>query len=73
MKKTTEWIDEDTAMKILGYKKSSLRIFTRDPKRKKLPIRTVKLQSKKILYSKTDIEDFIHELNIKKVQAFLLH
>jgi hypothetical protein len=54
------WCEESEAMQMLGYKKSSLRIFTMNEKRKKLDIRTKKLNHKTVLYSKTDIERFIN-------------
>lgn len=59
-KQNINWISEEEAMKILGYSKSSLRIFTRNEKRKKLDIRTRKLNHRKILYSGTDINSFIN-------------
>jgi hypothetical protein len=55
------WIREEEAMKMLNYSKSSLRIFTRNEKRKKLDIRTRKLNHKTVIYSKTDIEQFINQ------------
>jgi hypothetical protein len=55
------WISEQEAMQMLGYAKSSLRIFTMNEKRKKLPIRAKKLNHKKVIYSKTDIEQFINQ------------
>lgn len=58
-KQTINWIDEETAMEKLGYKKYPLRTATRDQKRKKLPIRTSKISKTKILYSGTDIEEYI--------------
>jgi predicted DNA-binding transcriptional regulator AlpA len=61
--KTTpiNWVKEQEAMQMLGYSKSSLRIFTMNEKRKKLPIRTKKLNHKTVLYSKMDIEQFINQ------------
>jgi hypothetical protein len=55
------WTSEKEAMELLGYKKSSLRIFTMNEKRKKLDIRTKKLNHKTILYSKVDIDRFINQ------------
>jgi hypothetical protein len=60
--KGVNWISEERALQMLfnSYTKSSLRIFTRNQKRKKLPIRTKKLNHKTILYSAIDIENFIN-------------
>lgn len=63
-KQTINWISEEEASRVLGYKKNSLRILTRNEKRKRLPIRTSKINHKTILYSKTDIEDFINQRSI---------
>jgi hypothetical protein len=62
--KDIEWVSEVRALEMLfhGYKKSSLRLFTRNEKKKKLPIRTKKLNHKTILYSGTDIENYINSL-----------
>ena len=56
------WVNEQRAIEMLhnAYTKSSLRILTRNEKRKRLPIRTKKLNAKTILYSGTDIELFIN-------------
>jgi hypothetical protein len=54
------WTTEQEAMKLLNYSKHSLRVFTMNEKRKKLDIRTKKLNAKTVLYSKTDIENFIN-------------
>jgi hypothetical protein len=54
------WTDEKTAMQMLGYSKSSLRIFTMNEKRRKLDIRTKKLNHKTVLYSLVDIQRFIN-------------
>jgi hypothetical protein len=62
--KTTpiNWVKEQEAMQMLGYSKSSLRIFTMNEKRKKLPIRTKKLNHKTVLYSAPlDIDQFINQ------------
>lgn len=61
MAKPINWCKESEAMELLGYTKESLRILTRNEKRKRLPIRTSKINHKTILYSKQDIEDFINE------------
>jgi hypothetical protein len=55
------WVTQDRAVEMLhhAYTPLSLQIFTRNEKRKKLPIRTKKL-GKKILYSGSDIESFIN-------------
>jgi hypothetical protein len=60
--KPVNWVSEERALEMLfnGYTKSSLRIFTRNEKRKKLPIRTKKLNHKTILYSGTDILNYIN-------------
>lgn len=58
-KENLNWCSEAEAAKLLGYQVDSLRIFTRNEKRKKLPIRTSKLNHSKILYSKTDIDKYI--------------
>jgi hypothetical protein len=62
--KTINWVSEERALEMLfhGYAKSSLRIFTRNEKRKKLPIMTKKLNHKTILYSGTDIETYINSI-----------
>jgi hypothetical protein len=57
---TANWIREHEAMALLNYSKSSLRIFTMNEKRRKLDIRTKKLNHKTVLYSKVDIERFIN-------------
>jgi hypothetical protein len=54
------WIREEEAMKMLNYSKSSLRVFTMNEKRRKLDIRTKKLNHKTVLYSKIDIDRFIN-------------
>jgi hypothetical protein len=55
-------ITEAEALQMLGYtNKYVLRRNTRDPKRKTLPIRTAKLNSTTILYSKLDIENYINQ------------
>lgn len=56
------WCSESEAMQLLGYKKNSLRILTRNEKSKTLPIRTTKPNYKTVLYSKTDIQNFINQL-----------
>jgi hypothetical protein len=61
MQKGINWMSEEDAMKLLSYSKSSLRIFTRNEKRKKLPIRTSKLNNKTILYSGQDIQNYINQ------------
>jgi hypothetical protein len=58
---TYNWCSEEEAMELLGYKRSSLRILTRNEKSKTLPIRTTKPNYRKILYSKTDIENFLND------------
>lgn len=55
------WIREEKAMEMLGLAKSSLRIYTMNEKRRKLDIRTKKLNHKTILYSGSDIERFINQ------------
>jgi hypothetical protein len=60
MAKTINWIREEEATAILGYKKESLRILCRNEKRKRLPIRSIKLNFKTFLYSKADIEAYIN-------------
>jgi hypothetical protein len=57
-KESFNWVDEQTAMKLTGYGKHSLRVFTMNEKRKKLPIRTRKLNAKEIIYSGSDIENW---------------
>jgi hypothetical protein len=64
MPKGINWIDEERATKILGYKKHWLRTLTRDPKRKTLPIRTSKINHKTILYSGDDIQNYINKNSI---------
>lgn len=61
-KAAINWCSEEEAVKALAgaYNKESLRVFTRNEKRKKLPIRTSKI-GRKILYSKADIETFINQ------------
>jgi hypothetical protein len=63
MAKTTpfNWCSEEEAMKLLGYTKASLRILTRNEKRKSVPVRTSKPNYHTFLYSKTDIEKYIEE------------
>lgn len=58
---TYNWCSEEEAMELLGYKRASLRILTRNEKSKTLPIRTSKPNYRKVLYSKTDIEKYIEE------------
>ena len=53
------WCSEEEAMRLLGYKKASLRILTRNEKQKTLPVRITKPNYKTILYSKYDIEKYI--------------
>lgn len=62
MAKGINWLTEEEAVKALkyAYSPTSLQIFTRNEKRKKLPIRTVKI-GKKILYSGRDIEKYIND------------
>lgn len=60
-KENINWVNEAKACEMLGYAKKTLRIKTRDEKRKTLPIRTSKINHKTILYSGTDIENFIAE------------
>jgi hypothetical protein len=55
------WCSEEEAMELLGYKRASLRILTRNEKQKTLPIRTSKPNYRKVLYSKTDIEKYIEQ------------
>jgi hypothetical protein len=55
------WCSEEEAMQLLGYQRDSLRILTRNAKRKTLPIKTTKPNYRKILYSKTDIENFLND------------
>lgn len=55
------WMSEEQAAQKLGYKVESLRILTRNEKRKTLPIRTSKINRKTILYSGTDIENYINQ------------
>jgi hypothetical protein len=59
--KAINWCKESEAMELLGYTKESLRILTRNEKRKRIPVRTSKINHKTILYSKTDIEQFIDQ------------
>jgi hypothetical protein len=54
------WINEKEATELLGYSKHSLRVFTMNEKRRKLDIRTKKLNHKTVLYSKVDIDRFIN-------------
>lgn len=56
------YVDESTAVSMLfnAYTPKTLRVYTTDPKRKKLPIRTRKIGNK-IVYSSTDIQNFILE------------
>lgn len=63
-KQTINWVAETEAIKLLhnAYTKESLRIFTMNEKRKKLPIRTKKLNHKTVLYSSTDIIDYINSI-----------
>ena len=63
MRKTEaiNWVSEEVAMQRLGYTKESLRILTRNEKRKTLPIRTSKPNRKTVLYSGNDIENYILE------------
>lgn len=60
MRAEINWIDENTAAAKLGYKPLSLRLFTRNEKRRKLPIRTKKLNHRTILYSMVDIDNYIN-------------
>jgi hypothetical protein len=60
MKAAINWVREEEAMELLNYKKSSLRIFTMNEKRRKLDIRTKKLNHKTVLYSLVDIQRFIN-------------
>lgn len=62
MAKGINWLTEEEAVKALknAYTPKSLQIFTRDQKRKKLPIRTNKI-GKKIIYSGVDIENFLNQ------------
>lgn len=62
MAKPLNYITEEEAMKMLGLKKYSLRILTRNEQRKTYPIRSAKLNYKTIIYSKTDIETYINSL-----------
>jgi hypothetical protein len=59
MSKGINWVDEKTACEKLGLTKYTLRTYTRDKERKKLFIRTSKLSKTVILYSGTDIENYI--------------
>jgi hypothetical protein len=59
-KSSINWISEEQATQKLGYTKESLRLFTRNERMKKLPIRTTKINAKTILYSMTDIEEYIN-------------
>lgn len=56
------WVTEERAVEMLfnAYTPLSLQIFTRNEKRRKLPIRTKKL-GRKILYSGADIENYLNE------------
>jgi hypothetical protein len=49
MAKPINWISEEQATQKLGYTKESLRLFTRNERMKKLPIRTTKINAKTIL------------------------
>lgn len=62
MAKGINWLTEEEAVKAMKnvYSPTSLQIFTRNEKRKKLPIRTTKI-GKKILYSGVDIENFLNQ------------
>lgn len=56
-KQNYNWISEEKACELLGYKKSSLRILTRTVK--SLPIRTTKPNYRTVLYSGVDIDAYI--------------
>jgi hypothetical protein len=58
---TYNWCSEEEAMKLLGYQRDSLRILTRNAKRKTIPVRTTKPNYRTIYYSKTDIENYLNE------------
>lgn len=53
------WLDEETVCKRLGLNKYTLRLYTRNEKRKKINLRTAKLSKTKILYSGVDLEKYI--------------
>lgn len=55
------WMSEKDAAEKLGYKVESLRILARNEKRKTLPIRSTKINRKTILYSGTDIDNYINQ------------
>jgi hypothetical protein len=63
MAKTTpfNWCSEEEAMELLGYKRASLRILTRNERQKTLPVRTTKPNYRKVLYSKYDIEKYLED------------
>lgn len=61
-KQTINWVSEKVAMELLGYSKHSLRVFTMNEKRKKLPVRAKKLNAKTVIYSGVDIENFKNQL-----------
>jgi hypothetical protein len=55
-----QWINEERAAELLGYKVPVLRIYTYNEKKAKLPIRYAKINRKKIVYSLTDINNYIN-------------
>jgi hypothetical protein len=57
---TYDWIEEEEAARLLGYKVPVLRIYTYNPKKAKLPIRFSKVSRKRIVYSGTDIQNYIN-------------
>lgn len=66
-KEAINWVDGETAVKMLfnSYCYKVLKTYTRDPKRKKLPIATRKL-GKQILFSGADIQTFLKNQGDKK-------
>lgn len=61
-KEGINWLTESEALQALknAYSKKCLQVYTRDEKRKKLPIRTTKV-GRKILYSGVDIQNFLNQ------------
>lgn len=56
MSKKITWISEEEATALLGVDYKTLRIYTRNEKRRKWDILTTKPSKNKVWYSKEDLE-----------------